>query len=94
LLKLYISSSAGTGQQACYDEEGNLKSFIEGGGTVQRSHYRGHQASGTEFFFSHWTDDVMPYVYCCKWSFNQCFRYADVRPTAGCENFAPPAFGK
>jgi len=84
----------GSGQQACYDEDGQLLNFVEGGGTRHKSHYKGHEPTGKKYFFSHHADDRMPFVHCCKWSLNLCNQmFAAARPSTDCSDFVSPGFG-
>ena len=83
-LPMHICSRNGKGQQACYDEEGNLLPFERGGGTVDKVHVKEN---------GHFLVDVLPYLYCCSFSYGNCDKYGEMRPTQGCENYNPPGSG-
>ena len=40
----------------------------------------------------HLLDDVLPFIYCCRWSSN-CAKYSNQRPTQDCTNYRGPQTG-
>ncbi|XP_033629956.1 sushi domain-containing protein 2-like [Asterias rubens] len=76
------SSSTGSGQQCCYDDNGDILVGSPGGGTADR------YAPGDHFWFHQWYD-VLPWLGCCKLS-NNCEAYYDKRPSDDCSEYVPP----
>lgn len=73
-----------SGQQACYGANGELLSFDQGGGTVDRYHHT--------YGLKHFAHDVLPYLECCKLS-SLCSIYRANRPTQDCTGYTPPRPG-
>ncbi|KAI0239248.1 Sushi domain-containing protein 2 [Lamellibrachia satsuma] len=85
-------SALGAGQQCCYDRNGTILPFENGGGTLERAHVKGYYSPNVTQIpvASHLLEDVRPFLWCCKYSDN-CEKYGEVRPTDDCMNYDPPA---
>ena len=97
LLSFCIYSPSGGGQQCCYDVGGNILPFDQGGGTYDRAHYKGAHTAGLSVKFpiiSHFIEDVLPFIYCCKESTIYCVKYSDARPTDDCTDYISPRPGE
>ena len=88
-------SVTGAGQMCCYDENGLILPFANGGGTLLRSHVKGSFSNNTWKIpiVSHFLDDVWPQYLCSKLSVNSAM-FAEVRPTDNCNSYQPPFPGK
>ena len=76
-LNLDISSdNEGSGQQCCYDDGGELVVGPPGGGTVDL-----YAPTSWTSTLSHFTHDVLPFIYCCKGAFSNCDLYYQKRPS-------------
>ncbi|XP_070554193.1 sushi domain-containing protein 2-like isoform X2 [Ptychodera flava] len=91
-------SGYGSGQQCCYNNEGNL---IDGpqeysGGTSHRRHHDGiypYKSPGTVPYLSHYLTDILPWEHCCYYSDELCEQYYVNRPSDDCKEYEPPAPG-
>ena len=86
---LMYSDNQGSGQQCCYDDNGNLVTGQPGGGTVDR--YAPNTFTGR---LKHLRHDILPYIYCCRGDFKDytCDRYHKKRPSDDGSKFSlqPP----
>lgn len=82
---LVLSSlTGGSGQQCCYDGNGNLITGPPGGGTVDL-------VSPDVSTFRHFIHDVVPYLLCCKAGvFSDCDEYYSKRPSDRGVDYSPP----
>ena len=71
----------------------NLLAFENGGGSMDKIHPNGEDSTGQWKRFKHYTEDVLPYIGCCKLSLGRCHKYNEVRPTHDCENYEEPRPG-
>ncbi|KAI0239250.1 hypothetical protein LSAT2_010018 [Lamellibrachia satsuma] len=83
-------SALGAGQQCCYDRNGTILPFENGGGTLDRAHVKGYHSSNFETIpvVSHLVEDVLPFYLCCIFSKN-CEKYEEVRPADNCSKYDP-----
>ena len=94
LVNIRFHSVLGAGQQCCYDGNGDILPYENGGGTLQVAHYKGYVSRDIVRTpsVSHLLEDVKPHFLCCKLSDN-CRKYGDVRPTDDCKTYLPPIVG-
>jgi len=71
-----LSDNQGSGQQCCYDKDGQLLVGPPGGGTVDL--YAPTDWTG---FLKHLNHDVRPFFYCCRGEFSNCDSYYKKRPS-------------
>lgn len=83
-----------SGETCCYSSSGELLDAREvphAGGT--RSRYHIH-AQGEELvpFFSYFQNDLVPFLQCCQYAFNNslCQRFLKLRPPTTCQAYTPP----
>ena len=78
------SLTGGSGQQCCYDSNGDIIVGPPGGGTADLV---SPDVSFTEHFF----EDVLPFWLCCKAGiFSSCGTYYQHRPSDDCSQYVPP----
>ena len=70
------SDNEGSGQQCCYDDDGQLVVGPPGGGTVDLYAPIGYFGKLLHFYH-----DVRPFYYCCKGEFSDCREYYKHRPS-------------
>ncbi|XP_076091868.1 protein mesh-like isoform X1 [Mytilus galloprovincialis] len=103
--RLNIPSSSGYDHQCCYDKSGVLMNpngdSTDGSGYVNRYHFQGSSDSNVPFL-SNFVFDVVPYMHCCMFPFQdfgpdemdtarkQCSLFFDRRPPNSCMNYIPP----
>ena len=77
-IRLCYRDNQGSGQQCCYDNNGNLATGQPGGGTVDS--YAPNNLTGS---LNHLRNDILPYVYCCKGELKEytCDMYYKKRPS-------------
>ena len=75
-----------SGQQCCYDEDGNLATNAPAGGTVDLI---SPEISPTE----HFIEDVLPSIACCFGIFPNCEGYYEHRPSDDGSRYNPPPPG-
>jgi len=75
---VFCSNNQDSGQQCCYDKNGNLLTGQPSGGTVDR--FAPNTFTGK---LRHLRHDVLPYIYCCKGEFKDytCVKYYEKRPS-------------
>ena len=100
----------GAGQECCYDRSGVLledRLDDTGFGYAHRAFFAGDEESprpGQIPFYSHFFEDVIPEMQCCKFpaidpSVSQddaaasCARYGSVRPSRSCSEYRIPNLG-
>ncbi|GAB6024102.1 hypothetical protein CHUAL_008814 [Chamberlinius hualienensis] len=93
-----VSTYDGNGQQCCYDNDNYLILTADTpfGGVPARSHPFG----GFPYFdvgkvpsLSHWSYDVMPYYFCCRWQDSEtegCWTYRSLRSSNDCKGYQTP----
>ncbi|XP_065911625.1 protein mesh-like isoform X3 [Dysidea avara] len=86
---VFTSDNEGSGQQCCYDDGGELVVGPPGGGTVDL-----YAPTSWTSTLSHFTHDVLPFIYCCKGAFSNCDLYYQKRPSDNGKRYIlkPPAF--
>jgi len=70
------SDNEGSGQQCCYDYDGQLVVGPPGGGTVDL-----YAPTSWGSTLNHFTHDMLPFIYCCKGEFSNCDLYYQKRPS-------------
>ncbi|XP_070554568.1 sushi domain-containing protein 2-like [Ptychodera flava] len=91
-------SGYGSGQQCCYNNEGNLINGPQeySGGTSHRRHHDGiypYKSPGLVPYLSHYLTDILPWEHCCHYSNDFCHYYYDNRPSDDCRIYEPPRPG-
>ena len=84
----FIYSNLGTGQQCCYNAEGNLMVGRPNGGSLDRVHVE----AGVPVL-SRLLHDLVPYWDCCLLSKN-CRKYFEKRPSDDGSRYVPVRPGK
>ena len=64
------------------------------GSWSQRRHRGGYCPYQSTPYMSHFLVDIVPHLYCCRWSEAQCYRFTDLRPTKDCLGYKTPGFGQ
>lgn len=85
--------SSGAGNQCCYRSDGTLIVGPPSGGSVDKVAPTG---TGLEYWrklLGHFTEDVLPYLYCCKGMQRDCTKYYAKRPSDDGSRFSPPVPG-
>lgn len=97
ILNILLRSFSTSGETCCYSSSGELLDAREvphAGGT--RSRYHIH-AQGEELvpFFSYFQNDLVPFLQCCQYAFNNslCQRFLKLRPPTTCQAYTPPTPG-
>lgn len=97
ILIILLRSFSTSGETCCYSSSGELLDAREvphAGGT--RSRYHIH-AQGEELvpFFSYFQNDLVPFLQCCQYAFNNslCQRFLKLRPPTTCQAYTPPTPG-
>ena len=82
----------GSGQQCCYDNDGNLLVGPFSGGTVDLVAPTGTLSN----LIQHQIVDVIPSIYCCQGNSQTttCGLYYTSRPSGGAETCEPPLPGQ
>ena len=88
LLSTLSHSNQSTGQECCYNKQGNLIVGPLNGGSLDRV----HTDEGLPVF-SHFFHDLVPYWDCCMWSDN-CDKYFEKRPSDDGAKYIPVRPGK
>ncbi|XP_052091067.1 protein mesh-like isoform X1 [Mytilus californianus] len=99
------SRSYGYDHQCCYDKTGVLMNpngdSTDGSGYVNRYHFQGSNDANVPFL-SNFVYDVVPYMHCCMFPFQdfepdemdiarkQCSLFFNRRPPNSCMNYIPP----
>ena len=77
-------TDAGSGQQCCYREDGNINLDQDGAGTADTF-------SPKHDIARHFIFDVLPWFACCKHSGqSDCETYRNYRPSDDCTDYVPP----
>lgn len=89
---IIISENKESGQQCCYDSNGNLIIGPRSGGTVDRIAPVGNYGLNV---IRHFIVDVLPAIYCCKGNQKDvtCQLYYERRPSGRGESCEPPQPG-
>ena len=89
---IIISENMESGQQCCYDSDGNLIIGPRSGGTVDRVAPVGNYGLNV---IRHFIVDVLPAIYCCKGNQKDvtCQLYYERRPSGKGESCEPPQPG-
>lgn len=85
-----ISFSIGAGNQCCYRASGTLIVGPPNGGSVDKVAPTG---SGLEYIsnvYGHFTEDVLPYIYCCTGMQRNCTKYYERRPSDDGTSYVDP----
>ena len=82
------ANSKGSGQQCCYRENGNLVKGEPSGGSVDIM-------SPNVDYNRHLSDDIVPYLYCCKTAAgtSKCNEYYQWRPSGEERGYVLPIPG-
>ena len=82
----------GSGQQCCFDSNGDIIVGPPGGGTADLVAPTNWQST-----IAHFLVDVVPYFLCCTGLFSDCSRYYDRRQSDDCSDYPerpPPGIHK
>ncbi len=89
-----FSANGGSGNECCYNANGNLIVGMPYGGTINKVDPHGTDLGFWDTIQSHFLEDILPYLFCCKGVKQKCDAYYERRPSDDGSRYRPPVPGK